>query len=84
MSKKNTGPSLVIVEWGDAWNASRWTSLEQAEVDHKPYVVKTVGWLLKSDKKGVSLVDSYVEEDMTPGGQHFIPRGMIRKITKVK
>jgi hypothetical protein len=37
-----------------------------------------------SDKKGVSIVDSYVEEDKTPGGQHFIPRGMIRKITKVK
>jgi hypothetical protein len=80
MKKKKT---LVIVEWADAWNAARWTSDESANALHEPYMVYTVGWLFRSDKIGVSVMDSYSEND-DPGGQHFIPRGMIRKIRKVK
>lgn len=80
---KNTKTSLIIVDWDDAWATSGWARLDAAAQDHRPLPVKSVGFLIKQDKTGVSIAGGF-DVNGNPAGQHFIPKGMITKITKVK
>lgn len=75
--------SLIVVDWEDAWATSGWARAEAAGKEHMPLPVKSVGFLIKQDKTGVSLAGGY-DANGNPAGQHFIPAAMIRKIKKVK
>lgn len=71
-----------MVTWGDAWGSTGWVRLEQAVKEHIPLSVTSVGFVLTNNKKGIQLTGSF-DANGNPGGQQFIPRGMIIKIKKV-
>lgn len=72
--------TLVKVEWGDAWGGSGWT--RTIEKDHGLLKVITVGFVEIHDEKGISLGTGW-DENGTWNGQHFIPAGMILKVTRL-
>ena len=77
---KSNKPDLVIIEWGDAWSEAGWG---QGAADVEPVIVRSVGLVETYSKNGVVIVGR-IAEDGTVGNRTFIPKGMIRKITKVK
>lgn len=78
---------FVIVMWDDAWiDATEPLTEVDVESRHKPLVVKTFGWLLKSDEVGVTLAaERYIDssEHDVFRTSTFIPRQMIKSITPV-
>lgn len=83
VATKKKKPPLAIVEWGDAHAMSRWMHSSEVGNGHGPLVVVWVGFILVNDKTGVTLCFGFDEND-NPAGQMFVPRGMVRKITKVR
>lgn len=69
-------PPIIGVTWNDAHGSDG--TIFAHEVDHKPYVYTTVGWLVRSDEIGVSVASEQGEDgkfrDVT-----FIPRNMVVK-----
>lgn len=74
---------LAKVLWGDAWNQAGWKTEKWVEENHEPAMVENVGYIVKQDRSGVSLAQG-VSDDVSFLGIMFIPRGMIKKITKIK
>lgn len=74
---------LVIVTWHDAHSVG--ADDFDADKHHKPYVMKTVGWLVKRDESGTSIAnEQYTEDDVTKyRGSTFIPAGMVVKVSRV-
>lgn len=78
---------VVIVEWLDAHT----TNNEEIEEDdvaeklHVPFKFSACGYLIRSDKAGVSLCTEIGDCDGVEvyRGAHFIPRGMIRRVKVV-
>jgi hypothetical protein len=73
---------LVIVRWKDA-HGSATASYSEHAFPHEPKVMNTVGWLLRDDEIGVSVVAEYCEDrdDETPfRGLTFVPRGMVVEV----
>ena len=69
-------PPLVLVKWNDAnVDGDDIVTLENVDAFHKPTIVNTLGWLLKSDEVGVTLVNEYYDELFR--GRTFIYRPMI-------
>jgi len=82
---KITKIPIVEVEWGDAASGSRWCDIKDIEEQHnKGYPVKSIGYLAKKDKRGVTLSIAVGCDDDTYLGHHFIPAGMIKRIRKLK
>lgn len=78
---------FVVVLWNDAWiDATEPVTMVDVETKHKPLLVKTFGWLLKSDEVGVTIAsERYIdssEHDVFRSAT-FIPRGMIKDIAPV-
>lgn len=67
---------IVGCSWNDAHGSDG--TISAHEVDHKPYVYTTVGFLVRSDDIGVSIASEQSEDgkfrDIT-----FIPRNMVIK-----
>lgn len=57
---------LIYIEWEDhvGYNGS-WTSF--SEVDNKPIIIKSVGWLLKEDKKSLTISSCIDTQDFKQG-----------------
>ena len=73
---------LVVVTWGDAHALSdSWGKFESK--DHKPRKVVSVGFVLREDKVGISICQSY---DTEKHDDHalFVPAGMIQKVEDIK
>lgn len=68
----------VEVRWEDAHGSDG--TLSAHEIDHKPYVFTTLGYLVRSDEVGVS-VASEVGDDGKFRDVTFIPREMVIKET---
>jgi hypothetical protein len=66
---------LVLVEWLDASTDNEPITTESVDGVHRPMVMHTLGWLLKADDIGVTVVNEYY--DSTYRGRTFIPAGMI-------
>jgi hypothetical protein len=75
-----TNLPLVLVEWDDAWINEVSVTLEDVGASHKPTTVHTLGWLLREDDVGVSLANEHY--DATYRGRTFIPRAMVREVTR--
>lgn len=75
-------PPLVEVIWHDAFGSANWRSRESVlgEFHPTPYACCSVGWLVKSDKIGVTYASTFGGEDDL-NGVHHVPRGMIQKET---
>lgn len=72
---------LVIVEWDDAHtHAELPISVETVGDTHRPTVIHTIGWVLKEDEVGISLVNEFY--DATYRGLTFVPAGMVRSVTR--
>ena len=56
---------LVHLTWRDAAGNNSWHSLEEAKAA-APVNIHTVGWLVKEDKRTVTIVGSYCRD----GGVH--------------
>lgn len=71
---------LVLCEWKDA-NTGGDDAVTADNLDsyHKPTTVHTLGWLLKDDAEGVTLVNEVY--DSTYRGRTFIYRPMIVSVT---
>lgn len=84
---------MVYVLWLDAHGLGAAEDVSPEEVEsrvHKGWPTHTVGFLLRSDDKGVSIATDVQEPDdnaevpkVTYRGTHFIPRGMIQRETLI-
>lgn len=69
---------LVKVVWNDAWSNMTKHVFSEAEINHNPIIMESIGWLLKEDEVGVTIAtDRVTGEEFTFRGVGFIPRGMI-------
>jgi hypothetical protein len=71
---------LVMVSWNDACELPD----GEGKPVHKPKVQHTVGFMLKSNKKGVSLATEWNDDGTGWRGENFIPRGMVRTVRRLK
>lgn len=75
---------LVLVEWEDAHSENSWYTKEEVEKNHcLPLLVKTVGFLVKKSKKGISITSGKASNNALLGN-FFVPAGMIKKVSKLK
>lgn len=75
---------FVEVEWEDAWgNATEAVFPQDAHEQHKPEVIKTYGWLLVDNEKGVSVFSEKCD-DGSYRGRSFITRAMIKSVIPLK
>jgi hypothetical protein len=73
---------LVQIDWEDSCSDNGWVSQQQAKC-HRPAQCRTVGFLLRSGKRDMTIMQSTsntgnVSEIMA------IPRGCIKKVTYLK
>lgn len=87
VSKKVKLMDCVLVEWEDAYAHSRWEHIDEND-PHPTFIVKSVGFVIFYDKRGIKLTQGIKvdkdDEDLMGAGIFFIPRGMIRKIKKLR
>jgi hypothetical protein len=75
--------SLVHIEWGDAWSSGVWQNEGFGEIQHKPHIVNSIGWVVQANEKGVTIA-ARVAEDGVYGNVMFIPNGMIISCTTLR
>lgn len=81
MATKLKRPRLVEIHWDDAWSGSGWRV--PADIDHTALVATTVGYMIKSTRLGVTVAGSLADNG-DYGSISFRPRGMIRKIRRLR
>ena len=75
---------IVEVSWDDSNGYGRWSSLSDLS-QHGAASCKSVGYLLKQDKKEIVLVGTQAQVNEGDGMQTLaIPMGCVTKIRKVK
>src|SRR5262245_51565615 len=77
---------LALVTWWDAWqDTDNFSTAHGIAQTHKPLVVETLGWIVKDDEVGISVVNERTNEDGEEfRGRTFIPRAMVRSVTLYK
>lgn len=81
MKKDERFHRFVEVQWHDAHSTNRWKSWTEADEQHDdPCLCVTVGFLVKKDKKNVSVAASIGPDAGTYGGIWTIPTPMVKKI----
>lgn len=83
MAKPQVPPPLMLIEWEDATalDDERWVDVKE-KWEYDPAIIKTVAYVLLNCPKGLIVTSHWCPEHTGPVDQ--IPRGMIRKITKLK
>jgi hypothetical protein len=71
---------LVLVEWDDAWTDHEPITEYAAGIAHGPERLRTLGWVLKEDDVGITVVNEFYGDEYR--GRTFIPRGMVRSVTR--
>ena len=81
-NKKNIKPPLIYVEWADHHANGAW----QSEIDHTPAICCSVGWLIKEDRRGLSVAGSKGTDDKPPlhGNSQYIIKSCILKRETIK
>ena len=78
---------FAIVIWDDPNSSSTEVITDENVVKyHVPAVMKTVGWIIKDDEKGISICNEVFYEHDIPNyrGHTFILRSLIRSVTPFK
>jgi hypothetical protein len=81
---------LIYLEWQDAIHNANWFEKDLAEEWHNAtqFLIKECGWLVKEDKKGITLACRYkVEDNHTVeqfGGLQYIPKTWVKKRKEIK
>jgi hypothetical protein len=67
---------LVLVTWNDA-NVGGDDVVTEDNVKnfHKPTIIHTLGWLVRSDDVGLTVVNEYYDDAFR--GRTFVPAGMV-------
>jgi hypothetical protein len=83
--KPSLRPPLVLVQWEDATelDAGPWTHEITHEYKPDEAVMQSVGFLLHESKHGVVLTAAWSDGGVL-GRRDQIPRGMIRKIVRLR
>lgn len=93
MTKKKFKPYLAEVLWEDAWHEGPNTTMHQHpwQEDAEHYgaaMVSSAGWLVMNTDKAVALAQELMDPDDLEYAQsrnrQFIPKGMVRKIRRLK
>ena len=76
-------PSVVLIEWGDAFIEG--DDFTQEEADNTvPVNRSTVGFLVSRNQHGYVLsTDIYANDDNEFAGRMFIPHGMVLSVKKL-
>jgi hypothetical protein len=72
---------LVIVSWYDAYSVDGWQHAEDIREDKTKAIVKTVGWLVASDKTHTVLTMQRQPGTDRAGGTMLIPTRCVESIT---
>lgn len=81
---------LLYIEWADAVHNAEWFPIDLAEKwhDSTQYTIKECGWLVKEDKRGITLAARYKPADQNTdaqyGGLQWIPKPWIIKRKEIK
>lgn len=84
--EKSIEGKLAVVEWADAHSPGDTADVDPANLGsiHAPYVIRTVGWILRSDAVGVTVgSEQCLLSDgtgLTYRTVTFVPAGMIRDV----
>jgi hypothetical protein len=71
---------IAVVTWLDACTHNDGDGPPR----HEPMRQVTAGWLLKRDRKGVSIAFEYNDSDNTYRDEQFIPAGMVESVRIIK
>ena len=76
----------VEVEWTDAASTPGWNVLRDVLDDRGTVEVHTIGYLIRRTPKLIQLAQSYHAsgDDVRLGEPFSIPRGCVRKVTRIK
>lgn len=83
-------PKLIYVEWQDAVCNASWFLMDQAEHwhDETQYTIKECGYVVKEDKRGLTLASRFKPADNNTddqwGGLQWIPKTWIIKRKNIK
>ena len=82
---------LVYIEWEDACSNPKWFDLHNAMLwhdDKRKHVIREVGWIIKEDKRGITLAMRWNPEndnsDDQFGSLQYIPKPWIIKRKTIK
>ena len=73
---------LVLVEWLDIIGKDSWQSLDKARAT-SPERFRSVGWLLRRDKKAVVIAACHSMKDDTTGSVTSIPSGCVCSVKTI-
>lgn len=78
--------AMVVVRWKDAQSSTTKVYKEEDDANyHVPIVMETVGWLLKDDERGISVMNEAFQEDgVNYRGHTFILRSLIMDIITIR
>ncbi len=83
MRKQLTRYPIVDVQWDDAWGSEDKNGTKSKPDKCEPWLKRTVGFLVKRNKKGV-LVSQELNEDGAYEYNTFVPKGAITKMRTLK
>jgi hypothetical protein len=77
-----TDKPVVVVRWNDAQSSATKVYTEGDPSYHAPVVMETLGWLLKDDEAGVSIMNEVFAEEGVKNyrGHTFVPRSLIIEV----
>lgn len=78
------GPRIIEIEWEDSCTPARpWCSQKEAADFHREGAIcVTVGYLIHSDRRAVTVAQSLNGDD--PGGLWRVPRKMVRRLRRLR
>lgn len=77
---------FVEVTWRDSHTTATtaWRDMEQAEEYHgEPCECSTVGYLIKRDRRGITLAMSVTQGGLL-GALWHVPRGLVRRVRRLR
>ena len=78
-----TDKPVVVVRWNDAQSSATKVYTENDPSYHAPVIMETLGWLMRDDETGVSIMNEVFAEDGTKNyrGHTFVPRALVISVT---
>lgn len=84
MSKAKEYP-LVRVSWLDAHSGANYlTEYSADDIPHGPAHAYTVGYMIRNDEKGITVMGEFFPDDAQFRGRTFIPAGMVLGVDKLR
>jgi hypothetical protein len=69
---------FAVVIWDDAHKTHE--ELHDDEINHKPSLCQTYGWIIKNDDVGITVASEWGPEDGIWRDSTFVPHGMVREV----